>query len=68
MTVDPRSRITGRALTVWAAAVLVYLAAITGRTSRPVISEMSSRTMMFAGSTIATSTARSSIILIGSAS
>ena len=33
MTVDPRSRITGRALTVWAAAVLVYLAAITGRTS-----------------------------------
>lgn len=33
MTVDPRSRITARALTVWAAAVLVYLAAITGRTS-----------------------------------
>ena len=33
MTVDSRSRITGRALTVWAAAVLVYLAAITGRTS-----------------------------------
>lgn len=33
MTADPRSRITARALTVWAAAVLVYLAAITGRTS-----------------------------------
>lgn len=33
MTNDPRSRITARALTVWAAAVLVYLAAITGRTS-----------------------------------
>ena len=33
MTADPRSRITVRALTVWAAAVLVYLAAITGRTS-----------------------------------
>ncbi|MFO6505427.1 MFS transporter [Corynebacterium freneyi] len=33
MTVDPRTRITARALTVWAAAVLVYMAAITGRTS-----------------------------------
>lgn len=33
MNVDPRTRITARALTVWVAAVLVYMAAITGRTS-----------------------------------